>query len=94
MLYSAWAAEFISAATPRRTNKPEHCQERSFNKSNPGEDEQPRRRSRPGDEKEPPGSFSYFSSTVVIATLLEGRSIPTIDPNHTSAGLAHRATDT
>jgi hypothetical protein len=32
----------------------------SFRKSNPGEDEQPRRRSRPGDEKEPPGSFSYL----------------------------------
>src|SRR5882762_10800895 len=27
---------------------------------NSREDEQPRRRSRPGDEKEPPGSFSYL----------------------------------
>src|SRR5713226_6782660 len=37
-----------------------------FCKSPQREDEQPRRRSRPGDEKEPAGSFSYLSEIHLV----------------------------
>jgi hypothetical protein len=54
----AMAAEFTSAAT--RVHLHIHAsQGETFCKSHPREDEQPRRRGRPGDEKEPSGSFSY-----------------------------------
>src|SRR5258708_537792 len=43
----------------------------SFRKSLPREDEQTRRRSRPVDEKEPSGSFSYLRRLDDLAALVE-----------------------
>src|ERR1700682_3307331 len=44
---------------------------RTISKIPSREDEQPRRRSRPGDEKEQSGSFSYFLSQVHLVELLD-----------------------
>src|ERR1700681_4630309 len=52
------ASGFIPAAALFFSSHASH--EESFWKSNPREDEQARRRSRPADEKEPAGSFSLI----------------------------------
>src|ERR1700693_2555254 len=52
------------------------CRGEIFWKSHPGEDEQPRRRSRPGDEKEPSGSFSYLPQIHLVELLDAGGGAP------------------
>src|ERR1700693_5257295 len=64
------------------------CRGEIFWKSHPREDEQPRRRSRPGDEKEPSGSFSYLPQIHLVELLDAGGGGPAAQQAGRASGLA------